>query len=171
MDSKILFSINFLFRKNKKNKKRRVLKRRNSNLDASTLPPAPTFDSETGERIPDENLEIHPESSEHSLYLMQNLRIGTSNFLTFFDSGANAYLIDETLAEKEKLHRFSENQVDLGVIGGRTITAESGNFRYNLGSGKDGICHEIRTIGLKNVTSEFGRVWVGGNWKRVLVLS
>ena len=70
MDSKIQFTVNFPFRKNKKNKKRRVLKQRNSNLDASTLPPAPTFDSETGERIPHENLEIHSESSEHSMYIL-----------------------------------------------------------------------------------------------------
>ena len=106
MDSEIQFSVNFLFRKSKKNKKKSVSNRRNSSLDVSTLPPAPTFDSETGERIPDENLEIH------SIYLMQNLRIGKSNFLTFFDSGANTHLIDRTLAEKEKLQRFSENHTE-----------------------------------------------------------
>ena len=86
MDSKIQFSVIFMFRINKKNKKRSFLSQRNSNLDASPLPPAPTFDSKTGERIPGNNLEIHPESSEHSVYLMQNLRIGKRNFLTFFDS-------------------------------------------------------------------------------------
>ena len=112
-----------MFRINKKNKNKKVANRRNSSLDASTLPPAPTFDSETGEKIPDENLEIHPESSEHSIYLMQNLRIGNSNCLTFFDSGANDHLIDGTLAEKEKLQKISENHADLGVIGGGTITA------------------------------------------------
>ena len=36
------------------------------------------------------------------------------------------------------------------------ITAESGNFQFNLGSGKDGIYHEIKAIGIKNVTLEFG---------------
>ena len=86
VDSKIQFSVNFMFRNNKRNKKKIVANRRNSSLDASTLPPAPTFDSKTGEKIPDENLEIHPESSEHSIYLMQNLRIGNSNCLTFFNS-------------------------------------------------------------------------------------
>ena len=136
-----------MFRINKKNKNKKVANRRNSSLDASTLPPAPTFDSETGEKIPDENLAIHPESSEHSIYLMQNLRIGNSNCLTFFDSGANAHLIDETLAEKEILQRILENHADLGVIGGGTITAESGNFRFNPGSRKVGICHESIAIG------------------------
>ena len=87
---------------------------------------------------------------------MQNLRIGNSNCLTFFDSGANDHLIDGTLAEKEQLQRLSDNQSALGVNGGGTITMESGGFRFNLGSAKDGICHEIKAIGIKNVTSEFG---------------
>ena len=146
----------FIFKKTRRNKKKRVANRRHSSLDLSALPPAPTFDSETGESIPEENLEIHPESLEHSIYLRQNLRIGKSNCLTFFDSGANTHLIDETLAGKEKLQRISDNHAALGVIGGRTITAESGNFRFKLGSRKEGTYHEIRAIGIDNVTTEFG---------------
>ena len=70
--------------------------------------------------------------------------------------GANAHLIDETLAEKEKLQRFSDNHAALGVIWGGTITAESGNFRFNQGFGKDGIYHGIRAIGIDKVITEFG---------------
>ena len=114
------------------------------------------FDSETGVRISDENLEIPPESSEHSIYLMQKLRIGNSECLTFFDSGANAHLIDGDLAKKEKLQRMSEKQSALGMIGGGTVTTESWNFRFNLGSGKDRCCHEMRATGIKNVTSDCG---------------
>ena len=57
----------------------------------------------------------------------------------FFDSGANAHLIDGTLTIKEKLQKISDTQADLGVIGGGVITVESGNFRFNLGSGKDNL--------------------------------
>ena len=42
-------------------------------------------------------------------------------------------MIDETLAENKKLQRF----------------------RFNLGSGKEGIYHEIRAVGMKSVTMEF----------------
>ena len=87
---------------------------------------------------------------------MQNLRIRNSNCLTFFDSGAFVHLIDGTLAIKEKLQKISDTRADLGVIGGGVITAESGNFRFNLGSGKDGIYHKIKAIRIKNVTTEFG---------------
>ena len=76
--------------------------------------------------------------------------------MTFFDSGANTHLIDGTLAEREKLQKFSDNQADLGGIGGGVITAESGNFRFNLGSGEDGVYHEIKNIAIKNVITKFG---------------
>ena len=70
----------------------------------------------------------------------------------FFDSGANTHLINGDLAKKEKLQTISKNHSALGVIRGGTITTDSGNFRLNLGSGKEGICHEIRAMGIKNVT-------------------
>ena len=102
MDSKIQFSINFMFRRGKK---KRDGSKKDSSLDEGSLPPAPTFDSETGERIVVENLKIHLESSEASIYLMQKLRIGNSECLTFVDSGANAHLTDGGLVKKEKLQR------------------------------------------------------------------
>ena len=113
MDSKIQLSVNVIFRRNRKNKKRRIARWRNSNLDVGILPPAPAYDSETGEKLPEENLEIQSESSEHFIFLMQQLRIGKSECLTFYDSGANTLLIEEI--ENEKLQRFSENCVELGV--------------------------------------------------------
>ena len=54
---------------------------------------------------------------------MQNLRIRKNNCLTFFDPGANTHLIDGTLEESENFQKFSDNQADLGVIGGGVITA------------------------------------------------
>ena len=69
--------------------------------------------------------------------MMQNLRIGNSNCLTFFDSGLNAHLIDGELAEKDKLQLIPRNHTALGVIGGGSVTTEFGNFRFNLGSKED----------------------------------
>ena len=110
-----------------------------STLDAMTLPPAPTFDSETGVRISNEKQKIHPESPEHFIYLMQRLRIGNSECLTFSDSRANAHLIDRNLAKNENLQRISETQSALGVFRGGSIISEFGNFRFNLGSEKDAV--------------------------------
>ena len=84
---------------------------------------------------------------------MQRLRIGKSECLSFFVSGANTHLIEKTLAENEKLQKLWECHAELEVIGGGTLTAESGSFRFNLGSGKEGIYHKIRAVGMNNVTS------------------
>ena len=61
---------------------------------SKVFPQAPIIDSETGYRVECEDEDICTESAENSIYLMQNLRVGDSNCLTFFDSGANTHLID-----------------------------------------------------------------------------
>ena len=55
----------------KKRKRTKTAKNNYSSLDTRTLLSAPKFDSETGVKISDEKLKIHPESSEHCIYLMQ----------------------------------------------------------------------------------------------------
>ena len=52
---------------------------------------------------------------------MQNLRVGDSNCLIFFDSGANAHLIDGQLARNEELQLIFSKTTALGVIGGGSI--------------------------------------------------
>ena len=97
------------------------------------------------------------ENSENSIYLMQNLRIGKRDCLTFFDSGANTHLVDEQLAQKEKLQLISSNFTALGVIGGGAVMTEYGNFRFNLGPGEDKIYYEITAVEMRNVTASFGK--------------
>ena len=77
---------------------------------------SPGSDSETGVRLSNEKLKIYPESPEHSIYLMQKLRIGNSECLIFLDSGANDHLVDGKLAKRENLQRISENYSELGVF-------------------------------------------------------
>ena len=84
---------------------------------------------------------------------MQNLRVGDSNCLTFFDSEANAHLIDGQLARREELQLISSKPIALEVIGGGSIRTEYGSFWFNLGPGEDGKYHEITAVGMKNVTA------------------
>ena len=62
---------------------------------------ASVIKSETGHCVLCEEEDICSESSESSIYLMQNLRVGDSNCLRFFDSVANTHLIDRQLARQE----------------------------------------------------------------------
>ena len=64
---------------------------------------------------------ICTEGPENSIYLMENLRVGNSNCLTFFDSGANAHLIDGQMARQEDLQLISNKSVALIIIGGGSI--------------------------------------------------
>ena len=114
-----------------------------SSHEVKIFPPAPTFDSESGLQVVCQEENVCSKISESSVYLMQNLRIGKSDCLTFFDSGANSHLIDGQLAEREKLQLISSKFTDFGVIGGGSVMTEYGNFRFNLGPRKDEKYHEI----------------------------
>ena len=83
-----------------------------SSHGTNIVPPAPTIDSETGLQVLCQEEKFCSKSSESFIYLMQNLRIGNSDCLTFFDSEANAHLSNSQLAEKEKLQLiFSKSRL------------------------------------------------------------
>ena len=63
VDSKIQFSVNYMFKRIKKKKKK--MRKTKSTHDEVSLVPVPTFDSETGEILKEENLEIQPVSYEN----------------------------------------------------------------------------------------------------------
>ena len=104
--------------------------------------------SETGDRVVCSRDKIVPESKEHSFYLMQTLRIGSSECLTFFDPGANTHLIDGNIASKEGLQVISDKTSAIRVVGGSEIKTERGTYRFNLGPGEDKVYHEIVAIGV-----------------------
>ena len=99
LDSSIQFAVNFMFQTSiiSDGSERSA----DSSQVMKNFPPAPAIDSETGHPVLCDNEDIFPESTENSIYLMQNLRVGDSNCLTFFDSGANADLIDKQLTRQE----------------------------------------------------------------------
>ena len=80
--------------------------------------PAPSIDSQTGLRVQCQYC------IESSIYLIQNLRVGDSNCLPFFDPGENAHLIDCQLAKNEEFQLISSKSTALGVIGRGSIMTE-----------------------------------------------
>ncbi len=58
--------------------------------------PAPSIDSETGRMDTISPEKIIHEVPEHSCYLMQTIKIGSSEALVFFDRGANIHIIDRS---------------------------------------------------------------------------
>ena len=85
VDSKIQFAVNFMFQN---------AIRAGSESFCESIHGA--FDSETGVQVSCQNKNVCSESSENSIYLMQNLRTGNSDCITFFDSGVNLTLLTES---------------------------------------------------------------------------
>ena len=80
------------------------------------------------------------------MYLMQNVRVGDSNCLPFFDPGENAHLIDCQLAKNEEFQLISSKSTALGVIVGGLVMTEYGIFCFNLGPGEEGKYHKITAL-------------------------
>ena len=99
--------------------------------------PAPSIDSEIGRINTVSPERIIHEVSEHSCYLMQTIKIGSSEALVFFDRGANIHIIDGSLAEKEGLQKVSNDPTNLTVVGGSKVRSNHGAFRFNLGPGEN----------------------------------
>ena len=118
--------------------------------------PAPSVDSETGRICMVNPEKIIPEVGEHSCYLMQTIKIGSSEALIFFDRGANIHIIDGELAKREGLQKVSSVPTNLTVVGGNKVRSNHGTFRFNLGPGDKGEYHEVVCVGMDNVTEGFG---------------
>ena len=122
-----------------------------------SLTPPPVIHSQTGELITNHDLKIIPEVTEHAMYLMQILRIGSSEVLAFFDSGANVNLIDGDLATRENLLCTSEKPTSLSVVGGNQIKTEYGQYKFSIGPTPENEFHTLTCLGMDSVTSEFSK--------------
>ena len=116
---------------------------------------APTFNSQTGDQVTVQSEAVDPEISENASYILQNIKLGKSECLIFFDTGANSHLIDGNLASKEGLQAISSERTRLGLIAGGYVESEFGKFRFNLGPGEDDKYHEITAVGMSQLTTEF----------------
>ena len=120
-----------------------------------TLDLAPTFNSQTGDQLVIQPEAVDLEIKESSSYILQNIRIGNSECLVFFDSGANSHLIDVNIAVKEGLQAVSNEKTSLGLISGGQVESEYGVFRFNLGPGDKEKYHEVTAVGMNEITNEF----------------
>ena len=89
------------------------------------------------------------------MYLIQILKIGNIEVLTFFDSGANVNLIDGDLATRENLQYISKKPTALSVVGRNQIETEYGQYKFNLGPTPENDFHTLTCLGMDSVTNEF----------------
>lgn len=92
-------------------------------------------------------------SKEDSCFIMQQLRIGGEDVLTFFDSGANVNLVEGSLAERVGFTVLDDKCVSIGVAGGSRVWTEYGLYACILGPDANNTSHQIECRGLERITS------------------
>ena len=101
--------------------------------------------------------QIHPPPEDPSVYVMQWIRIGSSDCLCFFDTGANIHMVSGDLAERERVKIISQNPTTLKVVGGSEVITEYGTFMLNLGPDVEGSVHSLVCHGIDVVAGPFPR--------------
>ena len=116
--------------------------------------PMTTYDTRDGSsRQISQNDPIIMPSKEESFFIMQQLRIGGEDVLTFFDSGANVHLVEGSLAEKVGFTVLDDRCVSIGVVGGGRIWTEYGQYACVLGPDANHVYHQIECQGLERITA------------------
>ena len=69
----------------------------NGKVNLEKLPPAPFINTRMGNIRKEKGGKVIPEIKEHSFYIMQTIRIGSTDTLVFFDRGSNTHNIKARL--------------------------------------------------------------------------
>ena len=131
-----------------------------TNHQSKTRPPSENphevvYDSSSGERsLLDRSLVPSPPNSP-AVYIMQWLRIGESNCLCFFDTGANINMIDGAMAEREGVTVISQSVSVLKTVGGKEVTTDYGRYKLNIGPDTEGQSHGLECHGMSDVAGPF----------------
>jgi hypothetical protein len=104
---------------------------------------------------------IHMPSKEEPFFIMQQLRIGGEDVLTFYDSGANVHLVEGSLAERVGFTVLDDKCVSIGVVGGGQVWTEYGQYACVLGPDASSQYHQIECQGLERITSFVPEVDLG----------
>ena len=119
----------------------------------TTKVPTTAFDTRDGSsRTVSQRDPIILPSKEESFFIMQQLRIGGENVLTFFDSGANVHLVEGSLAERVRFKVLDDKCISIGVVGGGRIWTEYGQYTCILGPDANQQYHQIECQGLERIT-------------------
>ena len=92
---------------------------------------------------------------DHPTYILQWIRLGSSEILVFYDRGASVNLIQGEIAEREGLPVVCSIPGKVRVGGGLEIDTVYGVYRVSLGPNEEGEYLEITCIGLPVLTEQF----------------
>ena len=94
-------------------------------------------------------------SKEDAFYVMQWLKIGGEDVLTFCDSGANTHLVEGELAEKVGFTVLSDRCVSVGTVGGGEVWSDYGQYACILGPDCECVSHELECQWISRISRRF----------------
>ena len=89
----------------------------------------PSFDTRTGKEVFVPVSNVVPEHVNHPTYILQWIRVGSSDILMIYDHGASLNSIQGSIAEKEGLPLVSSNLGKLRMGGGVEIDTVYGVYK------------------------------------------
>ena len=113
------------------------------------------YDSSSGERSLLDKSQLPKPPNSPAVYIMQWIRIGESNCLCFFDTGANINMIDGAMAEREGVTVISQAVSVLKTVGGKEVTTDYGRYKLNIGPDTEGQSHGLECHGMSDVAGPF----------------
>ena len=113
------------------------------------------YDSSSGVRSLMDKTSLQDIPLSPAVYIMQWIRIGESNCLCFFDTGANINMIDGAMAEREGVTVISQAVSVLKTVGGKEVTTDYGRYKFNIGPDTDGQSHALECHGMSDVAGSF----------------
>ena len=116
--------------------------------------PRQVYDTRDGStRLIQPHDKIVTPSKEQPFFVMQQIRIGGEEVLTFYDSGANVHLVEGSLAERVGFTVLDNKCVSIGVVGGGRVWSEYGQYACVLGPDANSQYHQIECQGLRRIAS------------------
>jgi len=117
--------------------------------------PVPAFDTHDGALVA-QPFPLTQETSQDSVYIFQDIRIGSRDTLVFYDSGATGNLVVGKVAEELGFKVLtSENQM-ISSVANRTFWTEYGVYTAILGDRQSGF-YQLTFQGISEITNEFPR--------------
>ena len=116
---------------------------RNTKVNLEKFPQVQSINTRTGSTSKNEKFKVIQAIMEHSFYIMQTIRIGSTDALVFFYRGSNTYIIKGSIPVEEGLQCISAKPTALSVVGGSKVRREYGMYLFNLGPTENSEYHEM----------------------------
>ena len=119
----------------------------------------PAFNTRSGERKEEMQIEFEELIEEDVVYVLQALRLDGEECLAFYDNGATCNLILGELAERLRLKPVKNRKIALRGVGNKAVWSQYGMYEFLLGPTRDtGSNVHLYAQGMPEITGYINRI-------------